>query len=133
MSRLDQRRAAFALQRVESVQTAEQGKYKTQLVKLPARLHTNGLGQTVAFYLASGSDSPEATICGWLETWLREAGIYPQDDRLIDCITGTAFPADGGADPLDRYRQASAEARALSTWLKRFAEAFLAGREDDSR
>jgi CRISPR-associated protein Cmr5 len=141
VSRLDQSRAAFALARVESLlghSPKDQAKYKTQLLKLPARLHTNGLGQTVAFYLSAGASSPEATICTWLEGWLRQAKVYPKDARLIDCITGTAFEGKKASgedkpDPLDRYRQAAAEARALTTWLKRFAEAFIQAPEDDSR
>lgn len=139
MSRLDQRRAAFALAKVEallSCSPSDQAKYKTQLLKLPARLHTNGLGQSVAFYLSAGTKSPEVTICSWLQSWLREADIYPGDARLIDCITGTAFEGNeargnDAPDPLDRYRQAAAEARALTTWLKRFAEAFIQPPQDD--
>lgn len=132
MATLEQQRASFALKRIDEIKSdAERKKdlpkYKTQLLKLPARLHTSGLGQTVAFYLASGSGSPEATICGWLETWLRTAKVYG-NGRLIDWITGNVKDLEGEAGKAEtQYRQASAEARALAVWLKRFAEAFLAG------
>lgn len=142
MTRLDQQRAAFALEKVESVrQHSARDKFRTQLVKFPARLHTNGLGQSVAFYLSAGPDSTEATICTWLEAWLQRAGIYPPDRRLIDCIVGQApvgieatqpeseaslpDPPVSGDQVAARYRQAAAESRLLATWLKRFAEAFL--------
>lgn len=118
---LEQERAAFALVNVERVKAGDQkAKYKTQLLKLPSRLHSNGLGQTVAFYLSAGSDKPEAEICRWLEAWLGEGyrGIYKGREPLIHNITG---------QDEDRYRQASAEARALAVWLKRFAEAFIGG------
>lgn len=134
MSRLEQRRAAFALSKVDAVRKEQEArkkdKYRTQLVKLPARLHTNGLGQTVAFYLSAGPDRVETTICGWIEEWLREAEVYPTEPSLISCITG----GEGGNDEevAGRYRQASAEARALATWLKRFAEAFLVEAEEES-
>lgn len=128
---LEQARAQFALDHVDRVRGRDDaGKYKTQLVKLPARLHNSGLGQTVAFYLSAGPDKPQAEICSWLQAWLgREGQPYEglgEDGRLIDWITGrgTAF-ADGGKDAEALYRRASAEARALSTWLKRFAEAFI--------
>ena len=131
MATLEQERAAFALERVESVRDNERrsnAKYKTQLLKLPSRLHNNGLGQTVAYLLANKDGSPEKEVYGWLESWLRQEHhhIYPSGERLIDCITGRAAQlTDEDVEP--RYRRASAEARALAVWLKRFAEAFLAG------
>jgi CRISPR type III-B/RAMP module-associated protein Cmr5 len=125
MPTLEQRRAAFALGKVDSVKEGkEKAKYKTQLLKLPARLHSNGLGQTVAFYLAAGAEKPEAVICGWLEAWLAEREIYPAQE-LIRSVAGLGLPA--GSDAEARYREAAAEARALAVWLKRFAEAFIAG------
>jgi CRISPR-associated protein Cmr5 len=118
MATLEQQRAAFALQKVESVR--DKPDYKPQLLKLPARLHNNGLGQTVAFYLSAGRDKPEVAICGWIEEWLRrEGGTYPPGSRLIDNLTGQSEA---------KYREASAEVRALAVWLKRFAEAFLEGK-----
>jgi CRISPR type III-B/RAMP module-associated protein Cmr5 len=131
MPTLEQERAAFALEKIDSVKSVnERAKFKTQLLKLPARLHSNGLGQTVAFYLASGEGKPEAVICGWLGAWLSaKRGIYPSPD-LIRCIAGSALKK--GEDPEERYREASAEARALAVWLKRFAEAFIAGEGDET-
>jgi CRISPR-associated protein Cmr5 len=127
MATLEQERARFALDRIVSLAEVSgpvQAKYKSQLLKLPARLHTSGLGQSVAFYLAAGAGSPEAEICGWIESWL--AARLPLGERsLLDCITG-AGTAAGDAERI--YREASAEARALVVWLKRFAEAFLAER-----
>jgi CRISPR/Cas system CMR-associated protein Cmr5 small subunit len=131
MPNLEQMRAAFALDRIDSVKSASNaGKYKTQLLKLPARLHNNGLGQTVAFYLTAGPGKPEWIICDWLQDWLSrtlETGpnIYPPDIELIRCVTGQELPED--ADPEHLYRRASDEVRAISIWLKRFAEAFLQG------
>jgi len=131
MATLEQQRAKFALGKVEEVKGGSQkAKYKTQLLKLPARLHTSGLGQTVAFYLASGSGSPEAEICDWLEKWLREATIYGEGD-LIQWITGSARALEGDDARTEAlYRRASAEARALAVWLKRFAEAFIGGESE---
>ena len=134
MATLEQQRAEFALGKVEGIrQNEKKAKYKTQLLKLPARLHTSGLGQTVAFYLASGSDKPESTICTWLEEWLRKAGVYGQEGPLIAWITGSAASLRGDEAKVESlYHRASAEARALAVWLKRFAEAFLEGKGDDA-
>lgn len=131
MQTLEQMRAAFALDRIDQVKAgADKAKYKTQLLKLPARLHNNGLGQTVAFYLTSGPGKPETIICEWLQDWLsrpKESGpaIYPPGKELIRCVSGRELPEK--ADPELLYRQASDEARAIAVWLKRFAEAFIAG------
>ncbi|HET9227768.1 MAG TPA: type III-B CRISPR module-associated protein Cmr5 [Thermoanaerobaculia bacterium] len=129
MQTLEQMRAAFALERIDQVKAgADNAKYKTQLLKLPARLHNNGLGQTVAFYLTAGPKKPEWIICDWLQDWLsrpKEMGpaIYPLGKDLIGCVSGKDLPKD--ADPELLYRQASDEARAIAVWLKRFAEAFI--------
>lgn len=128
MATLEQERATFALERVEEVKEGkDKAKYKTQLLKLPARLHSNGLGQTVAFYLSAGSGKPEVVICNWLEAWLRKREVFGQEVRLIDGITGRHVTPDRAeAD----YREASVEVRALAVWLKRFAEAFIEGEEE---
>jgi CRISPR/Cas system CMR-associated protein Cmr5 small subunit len=135
---LEQKRAGFALRKVDSVKGGDQkGKFKTQLLKLPARLHNNGLGQTVAFYLAAGGEKPEGQICGWFEEWLRDAAggaVYAGagGGKLIDWITGNQTSFGGQErDPALLYRQASVESRALAGWLKRFAEAFIEGEGSD--
>jgi CRISPR type III-B/RAMP module-associated protein Cmr5 len=128
MPTLEQKRAAFALDKVEAMikKGTDKAKFKTQLLKLPARLHNNGLGQTVAFYLSAGSGKPEFVICDWIQEWLRMQEVYIKG-TLIDGITGKTLPADQ-AEP--RYREASVEVRALAVWLKRFAEAFIEGEEE---
>jgi CRISPR type III-B/RAMP module-associated protein Cmr5 len=127
MATLEQDRAAFALKKVDEVKNGkEKAKFKTQLLKLPARLHNNGLGQTVAFYLSAGQGKPEFTICDWLQEWLRQQGVY-KSGTLIAGITGQSTKPDE-AEPL--YREASVEVRALAVWLKRFAEAFIEGEEE---
>jgi CRISPR type III-B/RAMP module-associated protein Cmr5 len=124
MATLEQQRAEFALKKVDEVKDDKEkrAKFKTQLLKLPARLHNNGLGQTVAFYLSAGKEKPEVVICGWLEEWLQKQ-IYPSG-RLIENIAGQKLPPDVAEA---RYREASVEVRALAVWLKRFAEAFIEG------
>jgi len=130
MSRLDLERARFALEQINTVKEDEQHRenYLIELRDLPARLHTAGLGQTVASLLASGEkNKARLKIYGWLEEWLSRRPIhYPvntQEGRhLIDCIVGSKLP-DGVRTA--SYAAASREARALATWLKKFAEAFI--------
>lgn len=125
MPTLEQSRAAFALKCIDAIQPKpdkEKAKYRTQLLKLPARLHSNGLGQTVAFYLSAGPDKPEAVICKWIEDWLKNR-IVLGENGLLSCITGEDPAAE------EKYRAASTEARAFAVWLKRFAEAFVKVKE----
>lgn len=130
---LEQKRAAFALAKIDEVKDGPgKAKYKTQLLKLPARLHSNGLGQTVAFYLSVGPSrpdqpaKPERVICDWLQDWLRDKQeIYRGNGTLVGYLAGVGLAE--GVDAEAKYREASAEARALAVWLKRFAEAFIAG------
>lgn len=136
MSTLEQNRAKFALARIKSVKDLPTaGKFKTNLLKLPARLHSSGLGQTVAFYLSAGAGEPEAEICTWLGDWLSSDEQPYADLRtngsLIDWITGSLPVFGDGLDAELLYRRASTEARALATWLKRFAEAFIEGTPTD--
>lgn len=121
MSTLELARAKFALEKVEQVKN--DSAYRRELQDLPARLHSAGLGQTVASLLAAAErNSSRKAIYGWLEEWLRKPPIrYPAGQRLIDCIVGN-LPQ--GIKPAS-YMAASREARALATWLKKFAEAFI--------
>lgn len=132
MSTLELDRAKFALTKIEGIKSVEgSDRYKAELQKLPARLHSAGLGQTVASLLASQQDNkPRADIYKWLEEWLSKPPInYPvvasDHPRLIDCIVGNVPKETKVAS----YMATSREARALATWLKKFAEAFIADKD----
>jgi len=127
MSTLELERAKFALQKIKEIENGDdRDLYKTELRDLPARLHSAGLGQTVASLLASQQKhKARKAIYDWLGEWLRKPPIsYPvgKSTALIDCIVGRNLPSD--AKPAS-YMAASREARALATWLKKFAEAFI--------
>jgi len=143
----EQRRARFALERAKSVEPRGKkvrAKFRTQLLKLPARLHTNGLGQAAAYLRAQKESSAEREIYQWLADWLKESGRYQTNQLLNEIVgggnAGTAAPTPASNDPnveandppdvAGQYRAASAEARRLASWLKRFAEAFLAEIEE---
>lgn len=138
MSTLELDRAKFALQKVKGVESdKDHEQYKTELRDLPARLHSAGLGQTVASLLASQQDhTAREAIHRWLAEWLSKPPVnYPvklpvsrtSTPSLIDCIVGRNLPPD--AKPAS-YMAASREARALATWLKKFAEAFIEKKKD---
>ena len=128
MSTLELDRAKFALNKIEEIKDGEsRDKFLTELRDLPARLHTAGLGQTVASLLAAREHAARKAIYEWLEDWLSRPPVkYPVNTkdgpRLIDCIVGRNQPANATAPS---YLAASREARAVATWLKKFAEAFI--------
>lgn len=129
MPTLEQRRASFALKCIRSDDVKpRQSDYLIELRKLPANLHTLGLGQTAAMLLADGDKKPHRVkIYGWLEQWLKQPPVSYPNRSLIDSITGIDDPA---AEALQsKYPAASREARAVAVWLKKFAEAFLRGDE----
>jgi CRISPR-associated protein Cmr5 len=133
---IEQRRAEFALQRIEdALAQPEGGKYrhsqlKSFLRRLPAMIQMNGFGQALAFYYAKRT-SYEAYGVGYklLEDWL--------------CAEGQVYAgAEGGERALHpqprpyllheltsrdqyHYRRAEAEAQALLAWAKKFAEALI--------
>jgi CRISPR type III-B/RAMP module-associated protein Cmr5 len=121
VSTLDLNRAKFALKKIEDEKDPKlRENLLIELRDLPSRLHTAGLGQTIASLLASShKNEARRVIYHWLEEWLRKAPIpYPGEKGLIDCVVGKV-PSDLS------YTEASREARALATWLKKFAEAFI--------
>ncbi len=119
----ERERAKLALDYVKGLESKSakvQHRYRVLLVKLPARLHANGLGQTVAFYLSAGEKSPEHDVVDLIGKSLLKAEPPASGRSLMEAIT-MGSPED--------YRSLSANARSLANWLKRFAEAFLAGKE----
>jgi CRISPR type III-B/RAMP module-associated protein Cmr5 len=132
---IEQRRAQFALERVQPLETRtepERAKYRTQLLKLPARLHTNGLGQTAAYLRAQKPTSAERAIYGWLAAWLQKTKRYDGPNLIQEIVGSSDLSQEELAEVAARYRPAATEARAIATWLKRFAEAFLAEPEEAS-
>ncbi|MEP0814910.1 MAG: type III-B CRISPR module-associated protein Cmr5 [bacterium] len=120
-----QKRAAFAYAKVSAISGAGQPRekdFRTRLLDLGTQLHTNGLGQTAAFYKSKAdneSGSYRETLA-WLREWLAdpERRIFenPQGRDLLQLITSSDAEA---------YRKASVEAKEIALWFKRFAEAML--------
>ena len=87
--------------------------YKALAASAPADIQTNGLGQTLAFWLSKGKGEHK-TLYRHLSTWVVQK--MGQGDDLLRWITQTDST---------RYRRATVEALAFLGWLKRFAQADL--------
>ncbi len=87
--------------------------YKALAASAPADIQTNGLGQTLAFWLSKGKGEHK-TLYGHVSTWVVQRMGASGD--LLRWITQTDST---------RYRRATVEALAFLGWLKRFAQAEL--------
>jgi len=114
---LDQRRAAHAWKVIQDVKVAEPSarkEFKIQTKKLPVRIVTSGLGQSLAFLEAKGY---ARHLREALDDWVKlPGGNRPAraDVRLLMRIV------QGSSDDL---RFATAECLAYLVWLVRFADA----------
>lgn len=138
MQTMQQQRAKYALERVNKVveNTEIHSEYKSYASNLPAMIHTNGLGQAVAFFRSKGAfhknecdrSSKERayyllymTLSDWLCSNGTTLNPMPQQpfsrfDDVLDAITQSN---------MREYRLAQAEAQMLMDWVKKFAKAFM--------
>lgn len=119
---LDQRRAADALEKIQSLEQGakDYGKYKSYAKALPANILMSGLGQAVATVRSrdrAGYPRLYEHLAGWLCGDDEDAPYrnYPGED-LIQAIV---------ENDQNDYIRAQAEAMAYLEWLRKFAEAFL--------
>lgn len=131
MQTMQQQRAKYALEAVETVVKRLEKKEKHDLIKaseyasyasaFPAMIKMNGLGQAAAFYCSKGKgDDSKAyaydTLYKTLSNWLAKKGQPYEGLDLIKGITEKEMPL---------YMQAQAEALMFLDWLKKFAKAYM--------
>ena len=122
MQTIQQQRAAFALDRIQSAahnHSINKSEYKSYASALPAMIHINGLGQAAAFYKSKGGT--HELLYALLSDWLTQEPSQPytntEENDLIASIVGS---------DMHQYRLAQAEAQALMDWVKKFAKAYMA-------
>lgn len=129
---IEQERAQHALKQIRSLQRTQpeswQERYKSYVKGLPATIVSNGLGQALATLLAAAkgeSTDPHHVLYQHLELWLcrpHPLAPYRDEKHVIDAII---------AHDAWVYRIAQMEAMAYLVWLKKFAAAYLKGKERD--
>jgi len=113
---LDQKRAAFAWQRVEEAKDAMGGNYsdyKNLAKGAPAMIINNGLMQTLAFYHSKGKNHHKL-LSGDLIAWMSQQFVMPED---YNALMNALFIADSS-----HYRRATEESMHLLRWLRQFAD-----------
>jgi CRISPR-associated protein Cmr5 len=135
---IQQKRAKFALENItalkplsdfesekkEEVRNKMQKSFEKEFVSyansLPAMIHTNGLGQAMAFCCVKGKKSiAYKKLYDIVSKWLcKEGQIYHNCGG--DILHGITHK------DIHEYQLAQAEALVLLSWVKKFAKAFLA-------
>ncbi len=96
--------------------------YRSNALKLPSLILTNGLGQTLAFLKSKGKrdlSKSEEKVYRDIEDWLKRPGVInwgTAQGELIERIMKINS---------DKYRLVTTETLAFINWLKRFADAAL--------
>jgi CRISPR-associated protein Cmr5 len=124
---LEQERAKSAWEVVQAAKKGDEyAKNYGQLARgAAAAIMTNGLGQTLAFWLAKNSNQDahfgalKAHLSGWVTG---QIGL-----RNTDLLQWIIADAD-----TEGYRMATSEALAFLVWVKRFSEAELGGEQPDA-
>ncbi len=121
---LQQQRAHFALTWIQklvsewSADTEKQKKFNSYASAMPFMIHTNGLGQTAAFYRCKGEKDVHYQLYQLVGAWLsQDLQPFAGKPDLLDGITHSE---------LDHYLAAQAEAMQLLDWVKKLANAFMA-------
>jgi CRISPR-associated protein Cmr5 len=124
---LAQRRAADALKNIEELRSKGKdsyGNYKSYVKALPANILMSGLGQAVAT-VRSRDRKGYPQLYKHLEGWL----CGPDEDAPYRNYSAGLLRAITDKDQ-DHYIRAQAEAMAYLEWLRKFADAFLEGGEE---
>lgn len=128
---VQQQRAKYAMNEVlklKNLKPDEQKEFISYTSNLPAMIHTNGLGQAMAFCKVKGKDRISyKRLYELVSNWLCEKpSIYtgsPNTQIYAGCseiLTGITTKG------MQDYQLAQAEALVLMSWVKKFAKAFLA-------
>jgi CRISPR-associated protein Cmr5 len=131
---IQQQRAKYALKFVSDLtkehnfNKEQQKNFISYASSLPAMIHTNGLGQAMAFHKAKGSNKELKVetddkkrsynaLYKIVSDWLCQAPqIYQMHDNVLKGIA---------EENMQSYQLAQVEALALMSWVKKFAKAFL--------
>ncbi|MFN3533510.1 MAG: type III-B CRISPR module-associated protein Cmr5 [Candidatus Brocadia sp.] len=128
LQKVEQKRAAEAWSCIQAVsEDIDNSKFKKEyrsiVMKLPALILTNGLGQTLAFLKSKGKNddsNPEKRVYEDLQGWLLKTDLINlgrvTHDELIERIM---------AIDSTKYRFVTMESLSFLNWLKRFADAML--------
>jgi len=135
MRTLGQKRAEYALERVLAIPEDKKKDFKSFSAGAPSMILQNGFGQTLAFWLAKGTDKnlkikkedKHVVLFDMIWQWLS----YEKNDVKNEFIerdkakTRTDFIRQLSDMDQNKYLAAQKETLALLEWVKRYANADL--------
>lgn len=114
----EHRRARKAWELVNSIPDKIIQKYSSLAKSAPVMILTNGLGQTLAFFISKSNGKNEyALLYDHLSQWLSENTVWSKDNTAKELIERIINETSQG------YRMTTEEALAFLSWIKRFASA----------
>ena len=118
----EQERAKIAWDLVNKVPSSLIDSYASLAKSAPIMILTNGLGQTLAFFISKKSKECNL-LYEHLSKWLSDNVVWTQDGDLIERVVNEEVPG---------YKMATEEALAFLAWVKRFATALSKEGETDA-
>ncbi|HHT9159339.1 MAG: type III-B CRISPR module-associated protein Cmr5 [Ignavibacteria bacterium GWB2_35_6b] len=97
--------------------------YRSTVLKLPALILTNGLGQTLAFLKSKGKgdvNNPEEKVYQDLQGWLTSTDVINWGGATAGELIERIMKIDS-----NKYRIVTLQTFSFLNWLKRFADAVL--------
>ncbi len=114
----EQKRAKKAWELVSNIKNDTIDKYAALAKSAPVMILTNGLGQTLAFYISKGKNKEYSLLYSHLNEWLSDNVIWTENQDIDDTLIERVIHEKSQA-----YRMATEEALAFLAWVKRFATA----------
>ncbi|HHO74856.1 MAG TPA: type III-B CRISPR module-associated protein Cmr5 [Deltaproteobacteria bacterium] len=115
MNTMGQQRSAFALKKVSEIRPDLKEKFEPFSAGMPAMILQNGLGQSMAFLIAKGTDT-HTTMFEIIQEWLDNA-------KCISSAGGKDFIGKLSEVEQSKYLLAQKETLKLLEWVKRYANA----------
>ncbi|NLU33508.1 MAG: type III-B CRISPR module-associated protein Cmr5 [Wolinella succinogenes] len=115
---IEQERAADALKGIKNAiaNGVRRKEFVSYASGFPMMIHTNGLGQAVAFY-AGKKEKEYKELLNMLKEWLASTDRpFAGEPDLLNAITN---------NNMQTYMLAQAEAMAYLVWVKKFAKALI--------
>lgn len=114
----EQERAKKAWDLVNSVKADDIEKYAALSKSAPVMVLTNGLGQTLAFFISKKKSKEYSLLYNHLNEWLSDNVAWSENEDIADDLIERVIH-----EKSQSYRMATEEALAFLAWVKRFATA----------
>lgn len=124
----EQKRARQAWELVKSVPDNIIKEYSSLAKSAPVMILTNGLGQTLAFFISKSKGINEYSLLyTHLNEWLANNVVWSTGNTASELIERVIN------EPSQGYRMATEESLAFLSWIKRFAGAKAPDEEGGTR